>query len=313
MPPKKKSKLGEESQRSENLTWTDEEGELLLGVVRSYASQKDFDGIEWESVKNKYEDIRQQFIDVYKQSDGKHDATLFTREKIASKIKDFRKKYKKAVDTGRRSGGGRTVATFYDLCNDIWSGCPATTSIENGLDAGDMVVVISDTTKTVEDEENDKEVTPQQEPSQEMTVVQTETVADKDNDEETEKTNNRRSLIEHIKEQRNSKLNKTKNVDQQQLSVLKEELTIKKEMISDMKENDRQYQYIMARFAATMENLSQTVSTMVGMIESGMIASQPSSTIPNWQQNNGGQQVLYGRVPNSSGSDQSTLHELGLY
>jgi hypothetical protein len=210
MPPKKKSKLGEESQGSENLTWTDEEVELLLGVVRSYASQKDFDGIEWESVKNKYEDIRQQFIDVYKQSDGKHDATLFTREKIASKIKDLRKKYKKAVDTGRRSGGGRTVATFYDLCNEIWSGCPATTSIENGLDAGDMVVVISDTTKTVEDEENGTEVTPKQELSQEMTVVQTETVADKDNDEETEKTNNRRSLIEHIKEQRNSKLKKKK-------------------------------------------------------------------------------------------------------
>jgi hypothetical protein len=102
MQPKKKSKLGEEeSQGSENLTWTDEEVELLLGDVRTYASQKDFDGIEWESVKNKYEDIRQQFIDVYKQSDCKHDATLFTREKIAIKIKDLRKKYKKAVDTGR--------------------------------------------------------------------------------------------------------------------------------------------------------------------------------------------------------------------
>ena len=124
--------------------------------------QKDFDGIEWESVKNKYEDIRQQFIDVYKQSDGKHDATLFTREKIASKIKDLHKKYKKAVGAGRcgRSGGGRTVATFYDLCSEIWSGCLATTSIENGLDAGDMVVVISDTSKSVEDGENDTEVTP---------------------------------------------------------------------------------------------------------------------------------------------------------
>ena len=40
MPPKKKSKLGEEIQGRENLTWTDEEVELLLGVVRSYASQK---------------------------------------------------------------------------------------------------------------------------------------------------------------------------------------------------------------------------------------------------------------------------------
>jgi hypothetical protein len=48
---------------------------------------------------------------------------------------------------------------FYDLCNEIWSGCPATTSMENGLDAGDMAVVKNDTTKTVEDDENGTEIT----------------------------------------------------------------------------------------------------------------------------------------------------------
>lgn len=30
-------------------------------------------------------------------------------------MKDFRKKYKKAVDTAKRSGGGRTVACFFDI------------------------------------------------------------------------------------------------------------------------------------------------------------------------------------------------------
>ena len=98
MPPKKKAKLGESEESlslGENLTWSDQEVELLLGVVRSYASQKDFDGIEWESVKNKYEDIRQQFTAVYRQSDHHHDVMLFTRGKIASKVKDLRKKYKK--------------------------------------------------------------------------------------------------------------------------------------------------------------------------------------------------------------------------
>ena len=51
------------------------------------------------------------------------------------------------------------MAMFYDLCNEIWSGCPATTSMENGLDAGDMAVVKNDTTKTVEDDENGTEIT----------------------------------------------------------------------------------------------------------------------------------------------------------
>lgn len=30
-------------------------------------------------------------------------------------LKSIRKKYKKAVDTAKRSGGGRTVACFFDI------------------------------------------------------------------------------------------------------------------------------------------------------------------------------------------------------
>ena len=42
------------------------------------------------------------------------------RERIASKIKCIRVKYRKAFDIGRQSGGERVVATFYDLCSEIW-------------------------------------------------------------------------------------------------------------------------------------------------------------------------------------------------
>ena len=63
-----------------------------------------------------------------------HDATVFTRDKIASKVKDTRKKFRKALDSGRMSGGGRTVAAFYYACSDIWSGSPATSILDNGLE-----------------------------------------------------------------------------------------------------------------------------------------------------------------------------------
>ena len=43
-------------------------------------------------------------------------------------------KYRKALDTGRQSGSGRVVATFYDLCSQIWSGSPAAESINGGMD-----------------------------------------------------------------------------------------------------------------------------------------------------------------------------------
>ena len=45
MAPKPK-KARRESENSEVLNWSDNEVELLLGVARSYSSQKDFDGVE---------------------------------------------------------------------------------------------------------------------------------------------------------------------------------------------------------------------------------------------------------------------------
>ena len=33
------------------------------------------------------------------------------------------------------------MATFYDVCNKIWGGCPATTSLENGVDTADFEVL----------------------------------------------------------------------------------------------------------------------------------------------------------------------------
>ena len=80
----KPKKAHRESENSEVLNWTDNEVELLLGVVRSYSSQKDFDGLEWESVKSKYEDIRSVFAWLYDerndQEDFPHSITLFSCE-----------------------------------------------------------------------------------------------------------------------------------------------------------------------------------------------------------------------------------------
>ena len=51
MPPKKKARVNPDA-TEENLSWTDDEVELLLAVVRAYSSQKDYEGLEWESVKS---------------------------------------------------------------------------------------------------------------------------------------------------------------------------------------------------------------------------------------------------------------------
>ena len=37
------------------------------------------------------------------------------------------------MDKGKRSGYGRVVLIYYELCNDIWGGNPATDKIPGGL------------------------------------------------------------------------------------------------------------------------------------------------------------------------------------
>ena len=90
-------------------------------------------GLDWESIIDKYENIRETFVSNLPKETGSeecaHSTDFFTREGITSKIKQIRAQYWKALDAGRQSGGGRIVATFYDLCSEIWSGSSSAESI----------------------------------------------------------------------------------------------------------------------------------------------------------------------------------------
>ena len=125
--------------QKEIFTWTDSEIELLLEAAKVFSTNCSFERKDWESVKSKYDKIRQLFAERYPNSpEGiiseeypkSQSLETITKDRIAAKLKSIRKNYKKAVDKGKRSGGGRVVMTFYDLCQDIWAGAPATTSIE---------------------------------------------------------------------------------------------------------------------------------------------------------------------------------------
>ena len=44
------------------------------------------------------------------------------------------------MDAGQQSGGGRIVATFYDLCREIWSESPAAEYIQAGLETVESLI-----------------------------------------------------------------------------------------------------------------------------------------------------------------------------
>lgn len=98
---------------SKRFLWTDEENALLLKITLEYKSSKLSEGQDWETIRSKYEEIHRIFVAAYpddKEGGGgefprvktKHE---FTKERITQKLKKLKNNFRKAVDSGRKSGG----------------------------------------------------------------------------------------------------------------------------------------------------------------------------------------------------------------
>ena len=112
--------------------WTDAEIELLLEAVKVFSATcllKEKIGKGWRQNTIR---LKKVFVERYPRVEAGEEPTedfpkarcleRVSKDRIAAKLKSIRKSYKKAVDLGQRSGGGRVVMTFYGLCNDIWAG-----------------------------------------------------------------------------------------------------------------------------------------------------------------------------------------------
>ena len=122
--------------------WTDDEIQLFHESVNQYRCKCEYEGINWESVRSKYERIQEIFIGSYPNNsgDGKdipvlENPEVISEDRVTAKFKKIRQDYKKAADTKRKSGGGRVVFVFYDVCETIWGGSPAVTSLQEGIDS----------------------------------------------------------------------------------------------------------------------------------------------------------------------------------
>ena len=62
---------------------------------------------------------------------------ILTNDRISAKIKNIRTDFRKAVESGKKSGGRRAVFTFYSLCQRLWGSSPAVNSIPNSIDSQD--------------------------------------------------------------------------------------------------------------------------------------------------------------------------------
>ena len=143
------------SQESKAFLWEEHEIGLLLEVIIDCRASKILQGQDWESVRTKYEDIAERLHAIYpkegilKEYPYTTDPSVITKDRILSKLKTIKINYKKAVDTGRKSGEGKVVTTFYKECSEIWTGSPSVecinTSLENSGVSGNCDSVESNT------------------------------------------------------------------------------------------------------------------------------------------------------------------------
>ena len=273
---------GKKKERTE-FVWTDDEIELLLETVLAYKATCEYEGICWESVKAKYQKIMEIYVERYPTASEENTMDfprastpeLLTKQRIAAKLKRIRGSYKKAVDSGRRSGGGRVVLTFFDLCERVWGGSPAVESIGNGIDSSAL------TEEDTQDDSTEKQNSISPVPSLTLSDNsfldngdESEISADisllpgeSDEEDAVEQQPNtscsskdrRAKIAKFLKDRKDAKMTKKLNCETQMLNCTKEDLGLKRKIAVSMEKSDTEMSQAMTKVNKTMESIGDSI------------------------------------------------------
>ena len=184
---------------------------------------------------------------------------------------------RKALDSGKQSGVGRVVATFFDLCNQICSGSPATESMTsclngavNSADAQSHSFQSSTGNTTFQSRSSTPQATCNNDRSDECNEdedTESSLECENTNDVESkEKKSSREKIKEMLSNRRNRKLRKNILIDQQILAFNKEEMEIKHEMLRKMELQDQQLSRSVEAFQENISNFTNILSQSIQMM-----------------------------------------------
>ena len=260
-----------------NFLWSDDETALLVQVIIDYKSTKASIGLDWESIKSKYEDITERLQSRYPKPDSglseaafpySNDPSVFTKDRIIPKVKRLKANFRKAVDSGRRSGGGKIVMGLYNECCEIWSGSPAVESVSFGIESSSI-----DTLDSMENSNLSEGIdySPTSNANQAEAEIDVET-------RETEPKNMakvRRELARNLKERRDSRLTKRLSVEAQLLDTAKQEIALKKRALERIEELDANHKEEKKMFQESITTLTNTIADGFNMLHQVMQSQVP--------------------------------------
>ena len=275
----------------EYFTWTDDESELLLNLTLEYKTEKSLDSIDWESIRSKYNDIHERFV-AHLQSIAEGETPALDKEYphrpeeisrgiVTSKLKGICGRYRKAVNTGCKSGQGRIVELYYTLCQEIWGGSPATEQIHSGLKSVDLI------TEGNEEEPSVSSTTSLKKPGNKgkntkrgEIAPSTDTPGPSHVPDESGETAKRRKLLD-------SKLSNYKQkTSRKKLPVADtEEREFRSSILQQLEESDKAFTDSIQKMSNNMEKLSGAILSGFSMLQQVMIQPPPSmQPLPHPQQ-----------------------------
>ena len=122
------------------VNWTDSETKMLLDILLEYKNKCIEEQIDWSTCKTRYDSVFESFLEEYgkKTEDEnfphKSDLTIYKKVMIINKIKRIKTNYSKAVESGNKSGNGRHIYIFREVCDNIWSGSPSVEAVAFGVE-----------------------------------------------------------------------------------------------------------------------------------------------------------------------------------
>lgn len=252
--------------------WTDSEVELLLRVALDYKARKAQDNVDWESCQSKYLDILAQFLEQYPSEtnqDFPHVKEEITRANVTTKLKAIRGKYRNAVDTGRRSGHGRVVLLYLELCEQVWGGSPATTTIASGIETDEL-----------EDSVAPSPATSSFTSSSSLVEVDAESEAEVQDVDGCVAINptvkQRRDLLQaKLKGHRHERFKRKLPAEAQWLNAIEDDRNVKKKLVEIMETSEKQASENFSRITNTLDRLTSSIADGFALLRQVVQQPQP--------------------------------------
>ena len=181
--------------------------------------------------------------------DYPHTKVDMTKKVLTAKLKAVRSKYQEAVDSGRRSGHGCVMLLYYELCERIWGGPPATQQLEVGVETCDLTSELTTPSPSVSN--SDSGAADESSPREDDNADSIENLSSSSQDT----VRHRREYLDgKLAGYKYERMKRKLPVDTQLLSCAKEELAIKKRLVDQMENFEMQYSAHISKLSDNLEN-----------------------------------------------------------